>query len=105
MKENIAKHIDVLFERYPELDFNREYIKKAYELLEQTFLNGGKLLVAGNGGSASDAEHIVGELMKGFEKQRRLPMEYKDRLISETAYQSYVLHSRLMGMEIVEMFS
>ena len=34
MKENIAKHIDVLFERYPELDFNREYIKKAYELLE-----------------------------------------------------------------------
>ena len=47
MKENIAKHIDVLFERYPELDFNREYIKKAYELLEQTFLNGGKLLVAG----------------------------------------------------------
>ena len=76
MKENIAKHIDVLFERYPELDFNREYIKKAYELLEQPFLNGGKLLVAGNGGSASDAEHIVGELMKGFEKQRRLPMEY-----------------------------
>ena len=43
MKENIAKHIDVLSERYPELDFNREYIKKAYELLEQTFLNGGKL--------------------------------------------------------------
>ena len=59
MKENIAKHIDVLFERYSELDFNREYIKKAYELLEQTFLNGGKLLVAGNGGSASDAEHIL----------------------------------------------
>ena len=95
MKENIAKHIDVLFERYPELDFNREYIKKAYELLEQTFLNGGKLLVAGNGGSASDAEHIVGELMKGFEKQRRLPMEYKDRLISENEELGNVLADNL----------
>lgn len=95
MKENIAKHIDVLSERYPELDFNREYIKKAYELLEQTFLNGGKLLVAGNGGSASDAEHIVGELMKGFEKQRRLPMEYKDRLISENEELGNVLADNL----------
>ena len=37
MKENIAKHIDVLFERYPELDFNREYIKKAYELGKPMF--------------------------------------------------------------------
>ena len=95
MKENIAKHIDVLFERYPELDFNREYIKKAYELLEQTFLNGGKLLVAGNGGSASDAEHIVGELMKGFEKQRRLPVEYKDRLINENEKLGNVLADNL----------
>ena len=95
MKENIAKHIDVLFERYPELDFNREYIKKAYELLEQTFLNGGKLLVAGNGGSASDAEHIVGELMKGCEKQRRLPVEYKDRLINENEKLGNVLADNL----------
>ena len=36
---------------------------------------GGKVLVCGNGGSAADSEHIVGELMKGFLLKR--PMDEK----------------------------
>lgn len=61
-----------LFVRYPVLEKNREAILKAYEVLETCYRTGGKLLVAGNGGSCADAEHIVGELMKGFKKRRPL---------------------------------
>jgi len=48
-------------------------ISAAFGLIAESFARGGKLLIAGNGGSAADAEHIVGELMKNFEKKRRLP--------------------------------
>ena len=69
---NPMKHVDVLIERYPELESQRENILEAYKILEESYANGGKLLIAGNGGSAADAEHIVGELMKGFENPRKL---------------------------------
>jgi D-sedoheptulose 7-phosphate isomerase len=52
-----------------------ENITKAYEILEKTYSDGGKLLICGNGGSAADADHIVGELMKGFLKKRPLDRE------------------------------
>ncbi len=60
------KKIDELILRLPELDACRPDIIAAYETLEAGFRNGGKLLVCGNGGSAADSAHIVGELMKGF---------------------------------------
>lgn len=70
MKE---KHIlEYLLERYPLLKGQEENIWQAFLLMADSFQNHGKLLVAGNGGSASDAEHIVGELMKGFVKTRSL---------------------------------
>lgn len=61
-----------LIKRYPVLKICKEAIQRAYRTMENTFENGGKLLIAGNGGSAADSEHIVGELMKGFVKQREL---------------------------------
>ena len=66
------EQIQILTERYPKLTVCKEDIKKAYELLEAAYQNGGKLLVCGNGGSASDSEHIVGELMKEFKLKRRV---------------------------------
>lgn len=45
---------------------------EAYEILLACCRNDGKVLVCGNGGSAADAEHIVGELMKGFKLKREL---------------------------------
>ena len=60
------RHLDLLLARYPSLEGCREEIVRAYELLSASYANGGKLLVCGNGGSAADSEHIVGELMKGF---------------------------------------
>ena len=79
---NPLKHVDVLIDRYPELENQRDNIIATYHILEESYSNGRKLLVAGNGGSAADSEHIVGELMKGFENPRKLSQEYKDRLLS-----------------------
>ena len=56
----------MLYEKYTALEACREDIEKALELILHTYQNGGKVLVCGNGGSAADSEHIVGELMKGF---------------------------------------
>ena len=62
--------MEELLERYPKLSVCREDIEKASRLIYDTYKNGGKVLVCGNGGSAADSEHIVGELMKGFLKKR-----------------------------------
>lgn len=61
-----------LLERYTCLSVCREDIEKASRMICNTYKNGGKVLVCGNGGSAADSEHIVGELMKGFLKKREV---------------------------------
>ena len=63
-------HIHTLTERYPVLKCCEDSIAKAYLAIEESYLSQHKLLVAGNGGSAADSEHIVGELMKGFKLPR-----------------------------------
>lgn len=75
----------MLYERYPALKACREEIEKARNLLVDTYRRGGKVLVCGNGGSASDSEHIVGELMKAFRLQRpvtdeRIPEPLRSKL-------------------------
>ena len=61
-----------LIERYPLLASCESEIKKATDLITKTFESGNRLYICGNGGSAADADHIVGELMKGFLKKRPL---------------------------------
>ena len=73
-------HIDLLVERYPKLDVCRQSIEDAFITLRDCYENGGKLLVAGNGGSAADSEHIAGELMKRFEKPRPVPEDFAKKL-------------------------
>ena len=68
----MEEQLNILIERYPNLSVCKEDIRKAYELLECAYRNGRKLLVCGNGGSASDSEHIVGELMKEFKLKRKV---------------------------------
>ena len=67
--------LDKLLGRYQVLEVLRQPLLEAFELLVESFTNGHKLLVCGNGGSAADADHIVGELMKGFYKPRPLPTD------------------------------
>jgi len=69
--------INTLTERYPALDICKGEIKSACEAIIECYRRGGKLLLCGNGGSASDCEHIVGELMKGFLRCRPLSGEAK----------------------------
>ena len=70
LENKLQAHILTLMERYPALKYCEESIVKAYQMIEQSYLSQRKLLVAGNGGSAADSEHIVGELMKGFKLPR-----------------------------------
>lgn len=65
------KYIDQLIERYPVLNVCKGDIEKAAEALIESFKNGCKLLVAGNGGSCADSDHITGELLKSFCKKRK----------------------------------
>lgn len=97
MEEKVKKHVTVLIERYPELLGSKESIIQAYEILKESYENGGKLLVAGNGGSAADAEHIVGELMKGFEKARTLDEVTQTKLKEIDSELGEVLAKNLQG--------
>ncbi len=72
--------ITYLIERYPKLSVIESEIAKAYQMLERAFEKGRKLLVAGNGGSAADAEHIAGELMKRFRVARPVPSAFSKKL-------------------------
>lgn len=69
---NSKQHFDRLFVRYPSLEACRAEIDSAYNILCGCYKNGGKVLACGNGGSAADADHIVGELMKGFLLSRKI---------------------------------
>lgn len=71
-----------LLNRYSELQPLKEQVAGAAETIIETYKNGGKVLVCGNGGSCSDADHIVGELMKSFEGRRPLAKELQNELIS-----------------------
>ena len=73
MKESTNKILVELGERYPALCGQLENVKNGFEIMKNCFEKGGTVYLCGNGGSASDCEHIVGELMKSFKKPRPLP--------------------------------
>lgn len=73
------EHLERLVKRYPALVAMKDEIEQVYEMIKDSYEKGGKLLACGNGGSAADSDHIVGELMKGFYKRRELSLEEKIR--------------------------
>lgn len=75
--------LEDLIARYPSLQICRADIEKVYNALEKTFADGGRLYVCGNGGSASDALHIVGELVKSFVVKRSLDEDFTARMPQE----------------------
>lgn len=78
----LQKHIDRLMNRYPKLETCKDSIFGAYKVMEVTYEHDGKLLIAGNGGSAADSEHIAGELMKRFKTPRPVATSYAEKLKS-----------------------
>ena len=96
MKEKTKKILEELLERYPILGDIKENISNAFERIKTTYEDGGTLFCAGNGGSASDSEHIVGELLKSFKKHREIDEETKKNLFNYGDDGAYLL-SKLEG--------
>lgn len=91
------EYIDLLISRFPQLCCCKEEIEKAYFLLQEAYAQGRKLLVAGNGGSAADSEHIVGELMKEFKLKRKIFDSHANKLKEIDAELGQVLAENLQG--------
>lgn len=101
MEIRLQKHIDLLIERYPKLEGTVPSIISAYETMEETFSHDGKLLVAGNGGSAADSEHIAGELMKSFKMCRPVDHSFAEKLCSVDSIRGPQLAEKLERALIV----
>ena len=97
LERRLEKHIELLISRYPRLVISKLDLINAYLIFEECYLKGGKLLVTGNGGSAADSEHIVGELMKAFVNPRRLDDEYARALVETDLVLGKVLSENLQG--------
>ena len=80
MKASTQEIFEELFSRYPALEACRADVLAAFEAMAAAYRAGGKALCCGNGGSASDCEHIVGELLKKFKRHRDMPAGLKARL-------------------------
>lgn len=93
----VQKYMFTLMERYPALSHLQAEIETAYCMIEEAYAGGGKLLVAGNGGSSSDAEHMVGELMKGFLLPRKCNDEMAARFKAVDPELGAVLSENLQG--------
>ena len=97
MEKRLEIHLDDLIKRYPKLEVCRKEIANAYSILETAYSNGRKLLVSGNGGSASDSEHIVGELMKEFKLKRKVYQEQAEEMRKISPELGEVLAENLQG--------
>ena len=92
--------LDELFARHPALAVCRDDVFAAFGVLGDAFRAGGKVLVCGNGGSAADAEHICGELLKSFVRRRPVPQSVAARLRPEIAAK---LEGSLPAVSLVSM--
>lgn len=79
-EEKAYKELTILEDRYPVLKAVHDEVWEAFSIMRDSFLKGGKLLLCGNGGSSSDSDHIVGELMKAFCAKRKIKPELQSRL-------------------------
>jgi D-sedoheptulose 7-phosphate isomerase len=95
MKTNGEKYFNDLIDQYPALISCKNDILSAFSLLVDCYKNGGKLLVCGNGGSAADSEHMVGELMKEFCIKRPAPSSMANKLKSIESNNSDYIFQRL----------
>lgn len=89
--------IDHLIDRHPDLTCCLDDTRSAVDILIASFRAGGKLLICGNGGSAADSEHIVGELMKGYTLRRPVPDAVRAQLRAAIGDEGDDLADHLQG--------
>ena len=98
--------LEYLEQRYPDLEASIPAVEAAFEALKATYQAGGKLLICGNGGSASDSDHIVGELMKSFELKRPISSDLRERLLRIDAERGAYLADKLQrGLPAISLAS
>jgi D-sedoheptulose 7-phosphate isomerase len=90
-------HVERLIERYPDLECCLDDVQQVVVALVSCFRAGGKLLICGNGGSAADSEHIVGELMKGYTLRRPVPENVREQLRAAIGDEGDAVADHLQG--------
>ncbi len=93
----MKKHLDTLIARYPDVSGLVTDLERAFSLWRDSFASGHKTLICGNGGSAADSEHIVGELMKGFLRKRPVAEEFTRQAEATFGEHGVYLASHLQG--------
>ncbi len=95
-----------LFRNYPKLESCSDEIEQAYEALVALYSREGTVLVCGNGGSAADADHIVGELMKGFMRKRPMDQNMRSAFTSlEAEVSGYLLDNLQQPLSAISLAS
>ena len=89
-----------LMKNYPELQGLEDEIRHAVEVVAASFQKGGKLLLCGNGGSASDCQHIAGELLKGFASERK-PGGRRRRDLEDGGVEYSIINSLQEGLPAI----
>lgn len=104
MKQTTIKILEELIQKYPTLVACETDIQNAFLRLLETYQAGNKLLLCGNGGSAADCEHIVGELMKSFKKKRPIP-DTEKAVLCQTAEGRELADTLERGLKAVSLTS
>lgn len=97
LSENTLAEVKLLVSRYPVLNPLEDAVIKSVELIAASCRSGGKLLVCGNGGSASDSLHIVGELMKSFVLKREISLELREKFTAQYPEEASYYIKNLQG--------
>jgi D-sedoheptulose 7-phosphate isomerase len=95
-----------LIRRYPAIAGLKEDVRRTYEIILDSLENGGTVFTCGNGGSASDSEHIAGELLKGFVLKREVNIELKKQFSDKFGEDGLKLANKLQyGLRAISLTS
>ncbi len=97
--------LDNLIKRYPNLESIKNNINECYFTLKDAFVKQNILFICGNGGSASDSEHIVGELMKGFLLNRKTKLDFQKKFIEKYGDEGKIFNLLQGGLKAISLTS
>lgn len=103
MKETSMKQVEILVERYPQLNVIKQDLINAVEKIIDAYKNGNKIMVCGNGGSAADSLHIVGELMKAFVLPRKLTAKMQEKIEKVSSKPEYLQKNLQMALPAISL--
>ncbi|MBQ4479986.1 MAG: SIS domain-containing protein [Victivallales bacterium] len=98
--------LEILLENYPQLAGCRAEIEQTAKIIIDCQAQGGTLFTCGNGGSCADADHISGELLKGFCRKRPMTSEERAALAAESPEVAELLGTKLQrGLRCISLMN